>query len=99
MNKDEVLKKLEKHKEESKDYSNYALMNEGYRAAMMDAIDLVKNLTIPVVMPRTSQDDYITLRKPTYLAKDGSIKMAREITNDIGETVRYEALKNDMYGA
>ena len=50
MNKDEVLKKLEKHKEESEDYSNYALMNEGYRAAMMDAIDLVKNLTIPVVV-------------------------------------------------
>lgn len=49
MNKDEILKKLKKHKDESKDYSNYALMNEGYRSAMMDAIDIVKNLTIPNV--------------------------------------------------
>jgi hypothetical protein len=50
MNKVDVLKKLEKHKDECKDYSNYALMNEGYRSAMMDAIDLVKKLTIPVVV-------------------------------------------------
>lgn len=57
--------------------------------------------TLPIqrVMPRTSQNDYITLCKPNYLAKDGSIKMAREIVNDIGEIIRWEALKSDMYGA
>ena len=47
MNKEEIIKELEKLKIEANEYSNYALMNEGYRVAIMDAIDLVKKLTIP----------------------------------------------------
>jgi hypothetical protein len=44
MNKDELLKELQKLKDE--DYSNDALFNDGYRTSMMDAIDLVKKLNI-----------------------------------------------------
>jgi hypothetical protein len=49
MSKEEIIKELEKLKKDANEYSNYALMNEGYRTAIMDAIDLVKKLTIPVV--------------------------------------------------
>ena len=49
MSKDEIIKELEKLKTDANDYSNYALMNEGYRTAIIDAMDLVKKLTIPVV--------------------------------------------------
>lgn len=47
MSKEELLNKLNKLKNESKDYSHYALMNEGYGVAIIDAIDLVEKLTLP----------------------------------------------------
>ncbi len=50
MSKEEIIKELEKLNKDANEYSNYALMNEGYRTAIMDAIDLVKKLTIPVVV-------------------------------------------------
>jgi cobalamin biosynthesis Mg chelatase CobN len=46
MNKDELIKELERLKAEYNQYSNNTSMNEGYRVAIMDAIDLVKKLTI-----------------------------------------------------
>tara|TARA_R110000764_G_scaffold72464_3_gene148631 strand:+ start:7473 stop:7715 length:243 start_codon:yes stop_codon:yes gene_type:complete len=49
MNKDEVIKELEELRD-IKDYSKSELLNTGYRTAILDAIDLVKKLTIPVVM-------------------------------------------------
>ena len=49
MNKEGLLNKLEELKD-TKDYSNYALMNEGYRTAIMDVIDLVENLTLSGVV-------------------------------------------------
>tara|TARA_R110002050_G_scaffold228523_2_gene364159 strand:- start:896 stop:1177 length:282 start_codon:yes stop_codon:yes gene_type:complete len=49
MNKDELIKELERLKAEYKNYSNNTSMNTGYRTAILDAIDLVKKLTIPNV--------------------------------------------------
>jgi len=46
MNKDELIKELERLKAEYKKYSNNTSMNAGYRVAIMDTIDLVKKLTI-----------------------------------------------------
>ena len=46
MNKDELIKELERLKAKYEKYSNNISMNVGYRAAIMDAIDLVKKLTI-----------------------------------------------------
>jgi len=57
MNKDELLKELQKLKDE--DYSNDALFNDGYRTSMMDAIDLVKKLNIDGVSQRTFTVDEI----------------------------------------
>ena len=55
MNKDELLKELQKLKDE--DYSNDALFNDGYRTSMMDAIDLVKKLNIDDVSKCYSEKD------------------------------------------
>jgi len=46
MSKEELIKELERLKAEYKKYSNNTSMNEGYRVAIMDAIDLVKKLNI-----------------------------------------------------
>jgi hypothetical protein len=46
MNKDELIKELERLKDEYKKYSNNTSMNAGYRVAIMDTIDLVKKLTL-----------------------------------------------------
>jgi len=48
MNKQEVLKELDKLKN-TKDYSQIDSMNTGYRAGVMDAIDLVKKLNVFLV--------------------------------------------------
>ena len=48
MNKDELKKELEELRD-IKDYSQSELLNTGYRTAILDSIDLVKKLTIPVV--------------------------------------------------
>jgi hypothetical protein len=55
MTKEETIKKLTELKNESEDYSKYALMNEGYRVAMIDAIDLVKKLNIGSVVGQSEQ--------------------------------------------
>ncbi|MBT3209134.1 MAG: hypothetical protein HN704_14745 [Bacteroidetes bacterium] len=47
MSKEKIIKALEKLKEDANEFSNFALMNEGYRIAIMDAIDLVEKLTMP----------------------------------------------------
>ena len=52
MNNTKLIKELETLKDEAKEYSNYALMNEGYRVAIMDAIDLVKKFNICGVIKR-----------------------------------------------
>ena len=52
MTKEEAINKLTELKNESEDYSKYALMNEGYRVAMMEAIDLVKKLNTGRVSKR-----------------------------------------------
>jgi|11_taG_2_1085331.scaffolds.fasta_scaffold32169_3 cobalamin biosynthesis Mg chelatase CobN len=46
MNKDELIKELERLKAKCEKYSNNISMNVGYRAAILDAIDLVKKLII-----------------------------------------------------
>ena len=46
MDKDELIKELKRLEEEYKIYSPNSSMNEGDRVAIMDAIDLVKKLTI-----------------------------------------------------
>ena len=46
MNKDELIKELKRLKAEYKKNSNNTSINAGYRVAIMDAIDLVKKLTI-----------------------------------------------------
>ena len=43
MDTDKLIQDLQKLKEESKQYSNNTSINESYRVAIMDAIDLVKN--------------------------------------------------------
>jgi hypothetical protein len=48
MNKDKLIKELEELRD-TKNYSQSELLNTGYRTAILDAIDLVKKLTIPVV--------------------------------------------------
>ena len=48
MNKDQLIKELESLKSEYEKYSTNTSMNAGYRVAIMDAIDLVKKLTICV---------------------------------------------------
>lgn len=48
MSKDEIIKGLEELRD-IKDYSQSELLNTGYRTAILDAIDLVKKLTIPVL--------------------------------------------------
>ena len=48
MNKDELIKELEELRD-TKNYSQSELLNTGYRTAILDAIDLVKKLTIPIV--------------------------------------------------
>jgi hypothetical protein len=76
MNIEEIIKELDKLKKQSNEYSNYALMNEGYRVAIMDALDIVKKLTIPfVVVPKGTlcetcnklDEITITLCKECYL--------------------------------
>jgi hypothetical protein len=54
MNKDELIKELEELRD-IKDYSQSKLLNTGYRTAILDAIDLVKKLTIPDVVGRSKQ--------------------------------------------
>jgi len=54
MNKDEVIKELEELRD-IKNYSQSELLNTGYRTAILDAIDLVKKLTIPVVVGQSEQ--------------------------------------------
>jgi len=54
MNKDEVIKELEELRD-IKNYSQSELLNTGYRTAILDAIDLVKKLTIPVVVGQSKQ--------------------------------------------
>ncbi|MCP4181436.1 MAG: hypothetical protein GY756_27045 [bacterium] len=46
--KERLIKELEKLKAESVNYSKNVSMNEGYRVAVMDAIDLVKKLITSV---------------------------------------------------
>ena len=46
MGKNELIKELKRLKEEYKIYSPNSSMNEGYRVAIMDTIDLVKKLTM-----------------------------------------------------
>ena len=48
MNKNELIKELEELRD-IKDYSQSKLINLGYRAAILDAIDLVKQLTLTEV--------------------------------------------------
>jgi hypothetical protein len=48
MNKDKLIKELEELRD-TKNYSQSELLNTGYRTAILDAIDLVKKLTIPIV--------------------------------------------------
>ena len=45
MNKQELIKELEELRD-IKDYSTSKLMNTGYRTAILDSIDLVKNLSL-----------------------------------------------------
>lgn len=54
MNKDELIKELEELRD-IKEYSQSNLMNTGYRTAILDALDLVKKLTIPVVVGQSEQ--------------------------------------------
>ena len=54
MNKDELIKELEELRD-IKEYSQSNLMNTGYRTAILDALDLVKKLNIPVVVGRSEQ--------------------------------------------
>lgn len=44
LGKNKLLKELERLKNESQTYFDNTSMNEGYRVAIMDAIDLVKKL-------------------------------------------------------
>jgi hypothetical protein len=46
MNKDELIKELQRLKAEYKKCSSNTSMNAGYRVAMIGAINLVKKLTI-----------------------------------------------------
>jgi hypothetical protein len=52
MNKDKLIKELEELRD-TKNYSQSELLNTGYRTAILDAIDLVKKLTIPIVSQRS----------------------------------------------
>jgi hypothetical protein len=75
MNKDELLKELQKLKDE--DYSNDALFNDGYRTSMMDAIDLVKKLNIDDV----SKCDHKNTRIMTY--KNKPIEVCEECSTRV----------------
>jgi hypothetical protein len=54
MNKDELIKEIEELRD-IKNYSQSESLNTGYRTAILDTIDLVKKLTIPVVVGRSEQ--------------------------------------------
>ena len=47
LGKNQLLKELERLKNESGTYSNNNSINTGYYTAILDAIDLVKKLTLP----------------------------------------------------
>ena len=49
MNKENTIKELEKLRD-CKNYSRNNAMNTGYREGILDALDLVKNLTIDSVI-------------------------------------------------
>jgi len=42
------------------------------------------------------EDKYITVLKPTYFSKDGTVKESEKIYNDNGDVIKYKALKHDV---
>ena len=58
MNKDELLKTLEKLKKTANSHTHQPLFNGGYREGIMDAIDLVKNLSLGNVMDKFPDTDF-----------------------------------------
>jgi hypothetical protein len=69
MNKDELIKELEELRD-IKEYSQSNLMNTGYRTAILDALDLVKKLTIPIVVGRREQFICRDCEKPSKEYRD-----------------------------
>ena len=59
MSKGELIKELERLKNESETYSNNTVVNMVYRAAMLDAIKLVKKITLPDAAKELLSDENI----------------------------------------
>ena len=55
------------------------------------------NCNLDIVTHSTLDDEMVTILKPKYKAKDGTIKSALSITNLDTNTVKYLARKSDLY--
>lgn len=57
----------------------------------------VEKLNLHIVTHSTFDDEMVTILKPNYRAKDGTIKPAIQITNTTTNTTKYLARKDDLY--
>lgn len=88
MTKDKLLEELERLKNKANEYSNNTSINTGYETAILDAIDLVKEITLPYAINMVLSDENIKKMANEYTGGEEDYKAFILACNVIAEKMK-----------